>query len=259
MTEPAAWHILGVSVPGTSHLARNIPCQDAHTYKLTAGGVLLLSIADGAGSAERSHEGAQIVANQAVSSLESALQFEIPDSEPGWQALITQTFSEALQSVVQLATSNDVPLSAFATTLACAVVSDDWLVVGQVGDVAVVAEDIDGNVSLTVPPQRGEYANESYFLTMPDGLNFLDIYVMQQFVHSLVLTTDGLLRLAFKLPGYEPSTQFFQPLLTFVALMDSPEQAQVELDAFLNSERVNARTDDDKTLVLATRKPIKPK
>ena len=252
MTIPA-WHIVGVSVQGTSHRVKDIPCQDSHAYQLTAGGALLLAIADGAGSAERSHEGAQSVVNQAVSSLETALQTETPNTEPGWQAIIAQAFSDALQSVAQLATGDNIPLSSFATTLACAVVSDDWLVVGQIGDVAVVVADMDGVLSLTVPPQRGEYANESYFLTMPEGLNYLAIYTAQRFVRSLVLTTDGLLRLAFKLPEYKPSAQFFQPLLAFAASIETPEQAQTDLAAFMDSERVNARTDDDKTLVLATR------
>ena len=253
MIIPAAWHVLGASVQGTSHLEKNIPCQDSHAYQLTAGGALLLAIADGAGSAERSHEGAQVVVEQVVSSLEAALQTGMPNTESDWQALIAQAFNNAHQSVVQLANNDDAPLSSFATTLSCAVVSDDWLAVGQIGDVAIVVADRDGGLSLTVPPQRGEYANESYFLTMPDGLNYLAIHAAQRFVRSVVLTTDGLLRLAFKLPEYEPSTQFFQPLLTFAASIDSPEKAQIELAAFLNSERVNARTDDDKTLVLATR------
>ena len=251
MTTPM-WHIAGASVQGTSHLGRNTPCQDAHACLLTTSGDLLLAVADGAGSAERSQEGAQIAAKQIVASLESALRAGAPDTETDWQSLIAQAFSDALQSVIQFADSDNTPLNSFATTLACAVVSGDWLAVGQIGDGAVVAEDVDGNLFLTARPQRGEYANEAYFLTMPDGLSYLSIYVSRRSIRSLVLTTDGLLRLAFKLPDYEPSPQFFQPLLAFAAAVESTVQAQSELIAFLNSARVNSRTDDDKTLVLAT-------
>ena len=252
MTTPM-WHIAGASVQGTSHLERNTPCQDAHACLLTTSGDLLLAVADGAGSAERSQEGAQIAAKQIIASLESALQAGTPDTETDWQSLIAQAFSDALQSVIQFADSDNTPLNSFATTLACAVVSGDWLAVGQIGDGAVVFEDMEGTLSLTARPQRGEYANEAYFLTMPDGLDYLAIYTSQQFIRSVVLTTDGLLRLAFKLPDYEPSPQFFQPLLAFAATVESTAQAQSELIAFLNSARVNSRTDDDKTLVLATR------
>jgi len=252
MTIPQ-WHISGASVQGTSHLEKNVPCQDAHACLLTTRGDLLLVVADGAGSAERSQDGAGIAVKQIIASLESALQDGVSDTEPNWQALIAQAFAEALQAVVQFADSVNTPLNSFATTLACAVVSDDWLAVGQIGDGAVVAEDVDGNLFLTARPQRGEYANEAYFLTMPDALSYLSIYASRQSIRSLVLTTDGLLRLAFKLPGYEPSPQFFQPLLAFTAAADDPEQARSDLVAFLGSVRVNSRTDDDKTLVLAAR------
>ena len=247
------WSISGVSVQGTSHLEKNTPCQDAHAYLLTTSGELLFAIADGAGSAERSQEGAQSAVKQVITSLESALRLGVPATEADWQTLIAQAFSDALQEVIQLSASDNAPLNSFATTLACAVVCDDWLAVGQLGDGTIVAEDADGALFLTVPPQRGEYANEAYFLTMPDGLKYLAIYTTQRLIRSLVLTTDGLLRLAFKLPGYEPSPQFFQPLLAFISAMDDPEKAQSDLAAFLNSSRVNSRTDDDKTLVLATR------
>jgi uncharacterized MAPEG superfamily protein len=257
MTSPA-WHISGVSVQGTSHLEKNIPCQDIHGYRLTAGGELLLAIADGAGSAERSQEGAQAAVIEAITSLEAALEAGVPGDEAGWQALIAQAFAAARQSVVELAASDNALLRSFATTLACAVVSGDWLAVGQIGDGAAIAEDMDGMLFLTARPQRGEYANEAYFLTMPDGLKFLTVYTARRFIRSLALTTDGLLRLAFKLPEYEPSAKFFQPLLAFTAAMDSPEKAQLELAAFLTSARVCARTDDDKTLVLATRAPPIP-
>ena len=252
MTGPV-WHILGVSVQGTSHLDKNTPCQDTHAYRLTPNGDILLAIADGAGSAERSQEGAQAAVEQAVISFEAAFQTGLPGDETDWRTLMAQVFADAHQAVVQLAAGANIPLSSFATTLACAVVSGEWLAVGQIGDGAAVAEDEDGTLFLTARPQRGEYANEAYFLTMPDGLNSLVVYTAPRFIRSLTLTTDGLLRLAFKLPEYEPSAQFFQPLLAFTAAMDDPEQAKSELVAFLNSARVCARTDDDKTLILATR------
>ena len=252
MTAPA-WHISGVSVQGTSHLEKNIPCQDTHAHQLTVSGDLLLAIADGAGSAERSQEGAQAAVEQAVAVLEAALQNGAPGDEAGWQTLIARAFASARQAVVDLAAAGNAPLRSFATTLACAVVSGGWLAVGQVGDGAVVAEDEESGLFLTARPQRGEYANESYFLTMPDVQDYLAVYSAPRSIRALALTTDGLLRLAFKLPDYEPSPQFFRPLLAYIAAMDSPEQARSDLAAFLGSARVCARTDDDKTLLLATR------
>jgi hypothetical protein len=247
------WRVVGASVQGTSHLDKNTPCQDAHACRFSAGGELLLAIADGAGSAERSQEGAQYAVQQVTAALDAALCNGVPVDEAGWRALIMQAFAVARQAVVQMAADQNASLRSFATTLACAVVCDDWLAVGQIGDGAAVAEDEHGALFVTARPQRGEYANEAYFLTMPDALNYVTIYVAGRPVRSLVLTTDGLLRLAFKLPEYEPSERFFQPLLAFMAVGVDPDQAQMDLAAFLNSPRVCARSDDDKTLVLATR------
>jgi serine/threonine protein phosphatase PrpC len=86
--QASKWRFLGVSVQGTSHLEKNTPCQDAHTCLQTPNGELLLAVADGAGSAERSQEGAQLAVKQAVSTLMSALQSDVPDSESGWREMI---------------------------------------------------------------------------------------------------------------------------------------------------------------------------
>jgi hypothetical protein len=247
------WRVVGASVQGTSHLDKNTPCQDAHAHCFGGGGELLLAIADGAGSAERSQEGAQCAVQQVVAALDAALRKGVPVDEAGWHTLMMQAFAAARQAVMQIATDQNVSLRSFATTLACAVVCDDWMVVGQIGDGAAVAEDEHGALFMTARPQRGEYANEAYFLTMPDALNYVVVYAAARPVRSLALTTDGLLRLAFKLPEYEPSERFFQPLLAFMTVSDDLDQAQMDLAAFLNSPRVCARSDDDKTLVLATR------
>ena len=53
-----SWRVVGVSVVGTSHLDRAVPCQDAHRYQVLSGGELLVAVADGAGSAARAEAGA---------------------------------------------------------------------------------------------------------------------------------------------------------------------------------------------------------
>src|SRR5258706_16473770 len=66
------WRLLGASVTGTSHTKSGLPCQDAHAYREVAGCALLV-VADGAGSAQRSAEGAQCATQAAVSALAAAL------------------------------------------------------------------------------------------------------------------------------------------------------------------------------------------
>jgi hypothetical protein len=68
--------------------------------------------------------------------------------------------------------------------------------------------------------------------------------------------SDGLTRLALKMPSYEPYVPFFQPLFAYIEGTSTANwngNAEQQMAAFLASERVSARTDDDKTLVLAVR------
>src|SRR5690606_20966415 len=109
----------------------------------------------------------------------------------------------------------------------------------------------DGALFTAARPQRGEYANEALFLTMANALDLLEVTVYPHPIRGLAVTTDGLLRLALSLPEYEPYPPFFRPLLAFVAGADDPRRSEADLANFLASERVCARTDDDKTLVLA--------
>jgi fermentation-respiration switch protein FrsA (DUF1100 family) len=190
---------------------------------------------------------------QTIATLETTLAQPPCQDEAGWRQVMTAAFAAARAALTQLAEAENAPLRAYATTLTCALAGDDWLVVGQIGDGAVVAEDATGELFLAVRPQRGEYANEAYFLTMPEALDYLAVGAAVRSVRALAVTSDGLLRLALKLPGYEPHAPFFRPLLAFVAETEDAGQAEAQLAAFLASERVCARTDDDKTLVLAAR------
>jgi hypothetical protein len=247
------WRIIAASMAGTSHLEKGLPCQDAHSFRVLPGGELLAAVSDGAGSAERSQEGACLAVKEALDGLEALLLGGAPCDEVGWQVAITGMFDEIHQKLVDFADAAGTPLRAFAVTLTCALVTIDWLVVGQIGDGAAIAEDTEGALFLTSRPQRGEYANEAFFLTLPDATRYTTVVAARRPVRALALTSDGLLRLALKLPGYEPHLKFFRPLLTFVRETADETQAQADLADFLASERVCVRTDDDKTLLLAVR------
>jgi hypothetical protein len=147
-------------------------------------------------------------------------------------------------------------LSAFATTLTCLAATPEQLVVGQLGDGAVVARGADGLLNTVTTLQRGEYANETNFLTQEQAMEQVAIQVLDLPAHALAVMSDGLTRLALKRPTNEPHLPFFKPLFAFVeasAASKDGAQASEALTAFLASPRVCERTDDDKALVLALR------
>lgn len=295
---------------GVSHERMGMPCQDAQDYRVLPDGTLLVALADGAGSAAFSDQGARCAVKAALARLGDLLQNGRPGDNETWRRLLEDVFGAARGAVLDLAKGKagsaeldllemlaagaetfvvesagaeaewdapeqpdqvfedlpvplavgrqDAPERAYATTLTCAIATADRLVVGQIGDGVVVAGEGDALAAVT-RLQRGEYANETHFLTQPNALDQLEIAMIEQPVSSVAVMSDGLVRLALKMPEQEPHVPFFRPLFRVTAATAEPggavdeSEAARQLTAFLGSERVNARTDDDKSLVLAVR------
>jgi hypothetical protein len=248
-----SWLVVGASVQGVSHKKLNMPCQDAQDYQVLPNGVLIVVVADGAGTAERSDEGARYAASEARRTLVIALEESQPEDPSGWDDLLRCAVKQARQVLVYLADEQGDPLRSFASTLTLAVVSEGFLAVAQLGDGAVVAGSAEGGLFAATQTQRGEYANETYFLTQEDALEQVQVAVYDMPVDRLAVMSDGLLRLALNVSTNEPHAPFFEPLFAFTASAQEAGQPGEKLAAFLDSERVRARTDDDKTIVLAVR------
>jgi Protein phosphatase 2C len=250
-TTASAWRVGGASIVGTSHMRQNTYCQDAHDYAALPDGSLVISIADGAGSASRSDEGATIAATAAVAALKATLSSQsLPDND----SLITamqRAFHNAQEAIVHHAAETGEPLRSFATTLTGVVCRRDRVVVGQIGDGAAVVERENGTFSTAILPQQGEYVGETYFLTMSDALTRMETAILTEPIRSVTVMTDGLMRLALQLPACSPHPPFFIPRIDLVRETDDPCIVEAYLREFLASERVCDRTDDDKTLVIA--------
>lgn len=257
------WKAAGAAVRGISHERLDLPCQDVQGYRTLPNGLLLIAVADGAGSAPLSDQGARCAVDEALRALEVSLENLQPGGRPAWEQLLRDAFSAAREAVLCLAgvqpdAENDLfdeyaAAREYACTLTCVVAAADCLAVGQIGDGAVVAAGEDGLLFAATRLQRGEYANETHFLTGAEVLDPLVIEVVERPVEEIAVMSDGLIRLALKMPGQQPHAPFFQPLFRFIHAVDDEEEAVRQLAGFLSSERVNARTDDDKSLVLAVR------
>lgn len=249
--EQSFWRVVGISVQGSAHQEKGVPCQDANKYRVFEGDTLLIAVADGAGSAPQAALGAQKAVEKAVDALEQALKTETKSSKVGWEPVLANVFREVKQALITLAEVEQINLGDLATTLTCTIVNPTWLVTGQVGDGAVVGRDEDHNLFVIIKPQRGEYANETTFLSMETALESLQVKVLNKPIRDVVVMSDGMLRLAMKLPDYQPHDPFFNPLLAFIAGNQPEDCLEAQLEKFLSSERVCARTEDDKTIVVA--------
>ena len=280
------WRTVAASVAGTSHASSGQPCADACAVRIlqaAGGGWLLVAVAaDGAGASERAAEGARLACEAILAQAESwsngararvrlgrrSGAGKRPRARRGRPARDLSTFRRkdvlhwleaARRRIVEAALSKNLESRDFSCTLLVALVDETRAVFFQIGDGAIVYRGKGGGYVPALWPQSGEYANCTSFLTDEQAADRVESTVAQG-VHEVALLTDGLQALALRFGSREAHGPFFEPM--FARLQREPEPGAQglldELRAFLDSPSVNRRTDDDKTLVLATRLPTTP-
>jgi hypothetical protein len=264
-SSPLGWKVTGASVTGTSHLRSGRVCDDAHACYIYEHDLLCIAVADGAGSARHASLGATTAVQAAIDETRHLLiEQNEPDTIDQWLSVLRQICTLTRDALVQRAQAasmltesalsswspeQEVTLRDFATTFLLAIAHAHWVAIAQIGDGAIVIQHLDGSLTSLTPPYQGEYINETSFLTDTAYLDLANFTVLPcADINGLALLTDGLELLAMNFPVNTPHQPFFTPLFTFAG---KPEASSEELERFLTSERVCARTDDDKTLVLA--------
>ncbi|WP_318738186.1 PP2C family serine/threonine-protein phosphatase [Roseofilum sp. SID3] len=251
------WQAIASSVLGTSHQKRGQPCQDAHAWDILGPGLVVAAVADGAGSASLSDVGAQVATRTAVELIKRQWdRLAAEQSEVCWEALLGEVLEHAQNAIAAESLTRDVEVRQLATTLLILVASSQEVAVAQIGDGAVVIGDRQGHITALTQPENGEYANETTFLISPNALESAQIKVWEGEIAHFALFSDGLQRLALKLPEGTPHAPFFTPLFRFVDQMEDSQAAESELQGFLSHPRITERTDDDLTIVLGSLKSI---
>lgn len=247
------WRVVAASVRGTSHERVKQLCQDAHHWQMLPEGVLVAAVADGAGSATLGKVGAIVAAQTAVETicLKEAMP-QLPSDDQGWQSLLTNALEAAKTAVEAEAVVCRMTPRDLATTLIIVVATPDLIAAAQIGDGVAVAADPQGNLIALTAPQRGEYINETTFLVSPNALETAQVNLWRGATTNIAVLSDGLQMLALEMTENTPHTPFFSPLFRFVGEVTDATEAKEQLVAFLRSERITKRTDDDLTLLLAT-------
>jgi hypothetical protein len=244
------WVALGESVTGTAHCARNIPCQDAFRFRTFGPRAesLVIVTADGAGSASHSENGSRLACDEfarRVQVLEPSQLFTRDTMISLFSDVRSALFVEAERLGVQ-------PREVACTTL-LAVVGPTYAAFAQLGDGAIVAGH-DQNHRAVFWPEPAEYANATDFLTDDRFAEILQFQLTADPISEVAVFTDGLQRLALDFTARAAHPAFFRPLFDELRTAADPESLVDPFRGFLDSQRVNERTDDDKTLVLAVRR-----
>ena len=249
------WKIIRASVAGTSHTESNLPCQDDCFADVisSADGVdfLVCIVSDGAGSAQEGGSGAELACATAWSSIESAIGNL--NAAPLDESSVRDWIRDVQHVIYKMAETKSLTPRDFACTLLGAVVSSNKAIFFQIGDGAIVASS-GGVQGVVFWPDSGMYANMTYFVTEEDAFSHLHISITETKIEEVALFSDGIQRLALSYEQRTPHSPFFYPMLE-VLRKKNPiecETLDLQLAGFLNSTQINQRTDDDKTLVLAT-------
>lgn len=247
------WRLVYASEVGTSHTHIDTPCQDSCWAQVDwlADGQPLLSVfvADGAGSAAKGGEGAELAIEAAAAFIAKQMkqgEFGLSDG------LATEIVLAVRERIYAAAETEKLNAREFACTFLGVLSTAVGTLVLQVGDGGVVL-DTGAGLEVAVVPMSGEYANMTHFVTDEDAVTVLATKAYPTRALRVAAFTDGIQRLALNLATNTPHEPFFVPFFNGMAMATAEQEDQLQrlLVRFLGSAPVNERTDDDKTLALA--------
>lgn len=247
------WKVLAESARGTSHAATGLECQDVARFARVgsdAGEYIVLVCADGAGSATHALLGATTACESVLRSAEKVLATGAAELT----ALTLYTwFSVAHADVKVQAAAASVAPRELACTLLVAVLGPASAAFAQIGDGVIVTGDA-GIYTHVFWPDNGEYQNTTYFLCENNYAEHVRV-TLSPAANEVAMSTDGLQMLALKYADKTVHSPFFAPMFRALRAAENAADLAGPLKDFLDSPAVNERTDDDKTLILATRVP----
>jgi hypothetical protein len=220
------------------------------------GEYLAAVVADGAGSAVHSQVGSRIACDQIILQAASYLEEgrKLADLTKAEVLAWVETIVDVLQAEAAEASSR---LREFACTLLVSIVGEEEAVFFQIGDGAmVVSGGPDDGWSYVFWPQHGEYANTTNFVVSPDLETVLEFEVSLRRVEEVALFSDGIENLVMHAASRSVHSPFFERMIRPVRRLGFEGESQAlfaALQNYLSSPEICDRTDDDKTLILASR------
>jgi hypothetical protein len=245
------WSVHAAAVTGHSHIDGGLPCQDAFAYRCV-GDVLIAAVCDGAGSAARSDAGSNLLAREVVERLAMrAAASPQPLDAVATQAVLDEVVGAARAMLEQCAAHDGAALSEYAATLVGVVADGEGGVFFHVGDGVAVAESRDVAAAPVVsPPENGEYANETYFVTGEEWRAHLRLTPLPAMPRRIVLMSDGCAPFAMTRGNAGLHGPFIDPVARWLAQAAEADGCRA-LGTTLADPRIDAITSDDKTLLVA--------
>jgi hypothetical protein len=250
------WKAVAHSSIGVLHQQHGMPCQDYAKYRFLRDGIIIGAVADGAGSAKFSDLGAWLAVEVSLTYLmgkfiQKQRRYQKQLSREEAQECFTQLLeSRIVNRFRQKAHQRNCSVSDLACTLLCFIATPHWTAAMQIGDGFLVVRQKNEAYQLLFSPDKGEFANETTFVTSTNASADMQVQVIPSSIEFICAATDGLERVALRISDWTPFPPFFYPLNEYLEETPNPQHDKAYLKNFLDSERLNQKTQDDKTLLL---------
>jgi len=260
------WRVASASVIGTSHKSRGTPGQDAFLVEIAEckdEQILIVAVSDGAGSARAADVGSRTAVASVLEQARAWLSTN-PPLNTLTQAIMVEWLKGVREQIADIASEAESEMRDYAATLLVALLGPDYAAFCQIGDGAIVVLTEEQEWAWVFWPQHGEYANTTHFVTDNNALENLEFDAGSRTIAELAMFSDGLEAMVIDYRSRAAHQPFFNrmigPLRQVKAAGTDPILSK-HLDTFLCSPTVTERTDDDVTLILASRQlaaPSKP-
>jgi hypothetical protein len=252
------WNYFSYSSIGSSHLRKQMPCQDASkVYFDESNQVCFGCISDGAGSAKYADKASSITVRNTLSYLRSLYntttfknRFDrFNDSD----TTLYDSFYDLLESCYFKLFCTALRRKHFFKDYSCTLIGfiyhPEWLLTFQLGDGFIVSRSRNSaDYNLHYVPYKGTYANSTVFINSNNRKELFKINLISEPIDFLCCSSDGIERLALqKNKAYNP---FFKGLEK--NFKSNPNSAQALIKWMDTNESLNKKTTDDKSLIIAT-------
>jgi hypothetical protein len=250
------WRVFSASATGKRNLEQGAAGQDA-SHCVVTDDVLVAIVCDGAGSVPEGRTGSDFIARALAEQLSSTLRADrslpevLAEDSARLEATIRCAIEAARTGLADLAVSRQLALDDFSCTLVGCVVSAGGGCFFHIGDGFAIAQGAAGD-SVLSPPENGEYADETYFVTDENWTNHLRLTPLPAPERGSVigLMSDGTAPFAVNRARSGFFRPFIDPIAAFLREATTPNGNEA-LRNLLESPRACEISSDDKTLLLA--------
>jgi hypothetical protein len=280
------WKYLYASVQGRGHIEENIVCQDScNVFKHKKYSICV--VADGAGSSENSHIGAEHIigfANLHFSNLVEENGWHKSNeivSKEKWHKLAKKTLT-AVRKDLEKVSIQGYEFNSLACTIIVVIHFKNKLLVTHIGDGRAGYCDLKDMWSPMITPYKGNYNSETVFVTSnfwEDNVamdKYIKSSIVEEKIKAFCVLTDGCENASFEcykldeelqtpVDSNKPFKEFFHQNVTVnipklvEANKDDSELNEIWRTFLTEGNSILKNERDDKTMILAVKIPAKKK